>query len=126
MFFVDFLIGIIVATLAGMGVGGGGLLVLYLVFVKNMDQIEAQGMNLIFFISAATVSLIYHAGKRKINYKLCFFLTVFGSVGAVLGSYTAYRIDPMIVRKVFGWLLIISGSLTLLNKNNKAKENKKI
>ena len=38
------------ALLAGMGVGGGGLLVLYLVFIKDMGQTMAQGLNLVFFI----------------------------------------------------------------------------
>ena len=116
MIVLDFFAGVIISALAGMGVGGGGLLVLYLVFVKGIEQIEAQGANLVFFIAAASASLIYHIRKRKINFKVCIILCLFGTLGAVAGSMTAYKIDPTLVRKIFGWLLIVSGCLTLLGK----------
>lgn len=120
---IDFIVGVIVATLSGMGVGGGGLLVLYLVFVKSFGQLEAQGLNLLFFIAACGSSLSFHIRKRKIDYRLCLYLVVGGTLGAVLGSITAQEMDPMIVRKVFGWLLVLSGIITLFGRE---KKNKKI
>ena len=54
---IDILAGILIGTLTGMGIGGGGLLVIYLTAVRGMPQLSAQGCNLLFFIFAASASL---------------------------------------------------------------------
>ena len=121
---IDFIAGMLIACLAGMGIGGGGLLVLYLVFVKEMGQLEAQGLNLIFFICAAVASLLYHRKKRKINYRLAAIISVFGVIGAVLGSLTASMLEPDVIRQIFGWLLTVSGGMVLLGGKKKNKKEK--
>lgn len=120
---MDFAVGVLTATLAGMGVGGGGLLVLYLVLVKEMEQISAQGINLVFFIVASAVAFLYNRKKRSINYKLCLLLIICGAVGALAGALTANILKPQIVRKAFGWLLILSGIYALLS--DMREKNKK-
>jgi len=116
---LDLVAALLIAVLAGMGVGGGGLLVLYLVLVKGMEQLEAQGNNLIFFIFASTSSLVYLTGKRKINWKTVLLLGVLGAVGVFGGSRLARVLAPDTVRKIFGWLLMISGFLVLVKKKEK-------
>ena len=44
------LITFLLAALSGMGVGGGGLFVIYLSLFTNTPQLTAQGMNLLFFL----------------------------------------------------------------------------
>ena len=119
---IDFFAGVVIAVLAGMGIGGGGLLVLYLLFVREMGQVASQGINLVFFICAGIASLVYHKRKRRINVRLMLFLIVFGVVGAITGAYCASVIDPEIVRKIFGWLLIISGISVVFKKEKKRIE----
>lgn len=116
---LDYLAGMLIAALAGMGVGGGGLLVLYLVFVKDMSQLEAQWINMVFFIFASTSALLWHRKKRNINWKLSLLLIALGITGAFLGAITANIISPKITRKIFGWLMVISGSITLFPKKIK-------
>ena len=48
MFFVNILIAVLIAALSGMGVGGGGLLVIWLVLTAGMPAPTAQGINLLF------------------------------------------------------------------------------
>ena len=119
---IDFFAGVVIAVLAGMGIGGGGLLVLYLLFVREMGQVASQGINLVFFICAGIASLVYHKRKRRINVRLMLFLIVFGVVGAITGAYCASVIDPEIIRKIFGWLLIISGISVVFKKEKKRIE----
>lgn len=40
---------------ASMGLGGGFILVIYLTVFKKMAQLEAQGVNLLFFLPIAGV-----------------------------------------------------------------------
>lgn len=122
MFFVS----LIIATLSGMGVGGGGLLVIYLTLFENTDQIIAQGANLCFFIAAALTSTIYNLYKKKIVWKTTLVLSISGAVFSLLGAWVAGIINPQILRKIFGAMLIVSGFLSLLSAFSKKKQNKSI
>ncbi len=119
----DFVIGILIAALAGMGVGGGGLLVLYLVFIKDMGQLEAQGINLVFFVFAAGSSILYHIKKRKIRWKLVGLVIGVGVVGAYFGAKTAAAFEPIVLRRLFGWLMTISGVIVLFGGRVKKIKN---
>ena len=46
----------IIALLSGMGIGSGGLLVIYLTLLEKVPQLTAQGINLLFFIFASASS----------------------------------------------------------------------
>ena len=109
MIFLDFTAGVLVAVLAGLGVGGGGLFVVYLTMVKNIEQVPAQGLNLLFFVTAGTASLFVHAKKRKLDKKRIIFMITCGAVGAIAGSLLASSVDAALVKKIFGWFLIASG-----------------
>ena len=110
---LDFIVGFITALLSGMGVGGGGLLVIYLVLAEGIAQYEAQGINLVFFICSSLAALTIHFIKRNINLKLVVFLILFGSIGAIFGSLLAANVSPEIARRLFGIFLLISGFLSL-------------
>lgn len=110
------LVGLAVALLSGLGIGGGGLLVIYLVFFENAEQIGAQGINLLFFVVSSAVALAVHAFKRKIPWKYVLFLSVFGIGGAALGSVITMNAEPVIIRKLFGLMLAVSGTVSLLKK----------
>lgn len=110
---LEFIVGFLVALLSGLGIGGGGLLVIYLVLVESLDQLTAQSINLTFFLFSSTAAMLVHLTKRRLNFKLICFLAVFGCVGAILGSKLAADIDPTIIKKAFGILLLASGIFSL-------------
>ena len=118
MFFIDFIAGIGVAALAGLGVGGGGLLVIYLTMFKSIGQVEAQGLNLLFFVTAGIASLFIHAKKRKLDYKMIILIVICGSIGAVAGSLIVNFTDGAIVKKIFGGFLIASGIIEFFWKKS--------
>ena len=124
MFIVDFVVGVCVAALAGLGVGGGGLLVIYLTLVKDMPQIEAQGINLLFFIAAGTASFFVHLKKRNINKKSLALMIVSGSIGAVAGGILINFISVGVIKIIFSMFLIISGIVELFAKSEQKGERK--
>ena len=114
---LDFFVGFLTAVLSGLGIGGGGLLVIWLVLVRSGDQLASQGINLIFFLFSSTAAMVVHLIKRHINWGLVGYMVLLGSAGALIGSVMAKNIAPEIIRIAFGVLLIGSGTITLFKKN---------
>lgn len=121
---IDFIVGVLISALSGMGVGGGGLLVMYLVLVKNMGQVQSQAVNLVFFVIASAVAIFYHRKKRKIDFRTCGILIASGIAGAVIGAFAANITEPGILRKIFGWTMLVSGLISLLKEVKNVKNKK--
>lgn len=110
--------GIISGILAAMGLGGGGILIIYLTLFENISQSEAQGINLIFFIPIAIVALIMHSKAKLIDWKHALKFGILGVIGAILGCKIALFIDGEILRKLFGVLLLIIGIFQFKKEKN--------
>jgi len=117
MFIIDIIAGIAVGVLVGFGVGGGGLIIIYLTIIKSVEQLNAQSVNLSFFIVTSVVALIFHLKKYKINYKTAAVISAAGAVGSIAGSVAVNFLDPAFLGKSFGVFLIVSGMIELFRKN---------
>ncbi len=116
---VDFIFGTAAAVLSGLGVGSGGLLVIYLTMMGEYEQIMAQGLNLLFFLFSTGTAMLYHLTHRKINFGVVLMLVAFGLVGAVSGTLLLDVLGGDFVRKIFGGMLIFSGVLALKKAKKK-------
>ena len=112
----DVIAGLIIGALSGLGVGGAGLLVIYLTAFRDIPQKAAQGINLYFFIFASASAMIIHNMKRKIDKKNAVLSLLTGIPAAYLGCIASSAAQPELLRKVFGGMLIICGGLTLLKR----------
>lgn len=106
------LVSLVIALLSGMGVGSGGLLVIYLSLAENVPQLTAQGINLLFFLFASSSSLLVHILKRKIYIGAIAVMSLFGIFGSVFGSLVAANLPSDLLRKLFGGMLVISGIIS--------------
>ena len=52
--------GILSGILASMGLGGGGILIIYLTIFAGIEQATAQGINLVFFIPISIVAILIY------------------------------------------------------------------
>lgn len=111
------MIDIIIATTAGffaavigaMGMGGGGILLLYLSAFAGVSQLNAQGINLISFVPVAVVSLFFHAKNKLIVYKAAILSVISGAIGVFVGGFIAGVIDEKILTKCFALFLLYIG-----------------
>lgn len=110
-----------IAALSGMGVGSGGLFVIWLTLVTDTPQFAAQGLNLLFFLFSSGTSLLVHTKKRNILWGAVLVLSVVGIVGSLLGSFVAGFISATVMRKIFGLMLIVSGSFVLFARKKSVK-----
>ena len=103
----------IVAVLSGMGVGGGGLFVVFLSLFSDLPQIRIQGINLLFFIFSAGSAVLIHISKRHIFGRAVLTMALFGILGAIVGSVLTTYLPSALLRKAFGVMLVITGTLSL-------------
>ena len=99
----------LIALLTGLGVGSGGLYILYLTFIKGISQAAAQGMNLAFFITATLAAAVVNIIKKRISFVSLLWVLPFGIIGALLGSHIASVIETKVLSIMFGVLLALVG-----------------
>ena len=112
-------VSLFIAILSGLGVGSGGLFVIWLTMVEGVDAVGARGMNLLFFVFSATAALLFHLIRKRIRISTVIALSLFGAVGTAMGSIIGEFVDPLILRKIFGAMLFLSGSYSLLKGTKK-------
>lgn len=103
------IVGTVLGFLAGLGIGGGSLLLLWLTMVLNMDQAAAQSINLLFFLPAAAVSILFRWKNNTVDLKKLSPAILTGCLGAVLFSWLGTYLNIELMKKLFGSLLIITG-----------------
>lgn len=116
MVIVHILTGTILGTLAGLGVGGGTLLVLWLTLVLHMDQQQARIINLLFFIPCAVICTLIRKKQGAVNIKELLPGILAGCISAAVFSLIGRKLDLSILKKLFGILLLLTGVKELLYK----------
>ena len=109
----EIIIAFLIAALSGLGVGSAGLLVVWLVSAGGLEQLAAQGVNLYFFLFSSSSSLLVHLRRRKILWGAVLLMSAFGIIGALIGTGIATRADPALLRRLFGFMLLGAGGLSL-------------
>ncbi len=118
MTLIDMISAFVAAALAGTGVGGGGLLVIYLTAIKHIPQADAQAINLVFFISASIPAIIFHARYRHPESKLILRGILLGCIGTIAGGVIRKSISPDSLRLLFGIMLTAAGVKSLFKKKS--------
>ncbi len=109
MNFLSFAAAFFTGIFAALGVGGGMILIIYLTVFAGFDQLSAQGINLIYFIPIAALSVIIHTKNKLIDWKKIIPAIITGIFFAAIGSFAAKFIGPAGLRKIFAVFIFIIG-----------------
>ena len=117
-----FIAGLLSGIIGAMGLGGGAVLLIYLTLFKDVGQLKAQGINLLFFIPIATVSVIIYAFKKQIKWKTVLLFSAFGLLGAAAGATVSSLMEGRLLGKLFGGILVIMGIVQAVSAIRQKKQ----
>ena len=101
---------------AGMGLGGGTLLIPILTIFLDTPQQSAQAVNLLAFIPAACIALVIHSKNRLVDFKLALRLTLPALATAVPAAMFAQRLQAQNLRLAFGIFLVAFGIFPIIRQ----------
>lgn len=106
---------------ASMGLGGEMVLIVYLTVFAGFSQLVAQGINLVFFIPIAIISLVLHTKNKLVEWKKAVPAVLWGTAAVIISAWLANRIEQSLLSKAFGIFLILMGLKELFFKSEKHK-----
>ncbi len=123
---MDWLISAVAGVMSGligaMGMGGGGVLIIYLNLFTDIPQSTAQGINLLFFLPTAVLAVLYYSKKKLIEWKIALPFAGMGIIGTIIGCFLCGRFDNGMLSKIFGVLLLVMGVGGLFRKEKSEKK----
>ena len=114
------IIGLLAGILSGLvGVGGGIIMVPLFVFVLGLTQHNAQGLSLAVMLPPVTILAVYnyhHASGGSIDWKATAIVATLFVVGSLLGSKLALQIDQRMLKKIFGFFMLMVAIKMIFSK----------
>ena len=104
------IIGLSAGILSGLvGVGGGIIMVPLFVLFLGLTQQNAQGLSLAVMLPPVTFLAVYNYQKAGggIDWRVALTVSLLFVIGGFIGSKIALQIDQRMLRKVFGFLMLI-------------------
>lgn len=105
------LAGLLGGVLAGMGMGGGTLLIPALTLLLGVSQKGAQGINMLSFLPAAALALYIHKKGGRLEKGGNKVMILWGVAGAVLGALVAHFVNEPFLKKAFGGFIMVMAAV---------------
>ena len=116
--------GALAGVAAGMGMGGGTILIPALTLLMALPQHAAQGVNMLAFLPAAVIALIVHGRAGRLSLRDCLPLILSGAAGAIAGALLANLLAGEWLRRGYGVFLILLAVCQLI-RGERRRENVK-
>lgn len=117
--------GAVTGILSAFGIGGGSLLLIYLTTFAALDQHQAQGINLLYFLPAAAAALPAHHKNGLLDKKTILPAILAGLAAAGLAAWISNTLDTGLLRKLFGVFLLYIGLTELFRKDKEQETSQK-
>lgn len=127
MEFVWFLlIALVSGVLAGMGMGGGTLLIPALTILMDVEQEIAQSVNLLVFVPCGIICIIIYSKNKLIDFKAGWIVVVASVALAIISALIAVKLESKVLKLIFGIFIAGLGLVQLVVYIiNKCKQNSK-
>jgi uncharacterized membrane protein YfcA len=118
MTFLYILLGLLVGVLSGIvGIGGGILIVPGLVYLFHMSQHKAQGTSVAALLAPVGVLAFWEYHKAgNVDLKAGLLIALGFTLGGYFGGLWAQQIPELLLRRIFGTLVIMIGIRLLFGR----------
>lgn len=107
---VTALVGILVGIFSALfGVGGGIVMVPFMVLVLGLTQHVSEGTSLLVIVPTALAGVLAHRKRGYVDGKTVALLAAGGVVGAVLGALLGLELSGQLLRQLFAVLVAFVG-----------------
>jgi uncharacterized protein len=104
-------VGLVVGVLSALlGVGGGLLMVPFMVVALDESQHLAEGTSLLVIVPTAIVGSVANLRSHFVSWRHAALLAPGGIAGAYLGASLALRVEPERLQALFGIFLALMGA----------------
>ena len=114
-------VGTLFGFLAGLGIGGGSLLILWLTAVLGMEPSTARGINLLFFLPAACIACLFRFRQGTLHWKRVVPAIAAGCASAAACSVLSGVLDLSLMKKMLGLLFLGVGIRELFWRESGSK-----
>ena len=114
-------VGTLFGFLAGLGIGGGSLLILWLTAVLGMEPSTARGINLLFFRPAACIACLFRFRQGTLHWKRVVPAIAAGCASAAAFSVLSGVLDLSLMKKMLGLLFLGVGIRELFWRESGSK-----
>lgn len=105
--------GIAVGLLSALlGVGGGLVMVPFMVLALERSQHVAEGTSLLVIVPTAIAGVIAHRKKGYVFFKHAALIALGGMGSAFLGAALALELAPDVLERTFGAFIVLMGART--------------
>lgn len=108
--------------LCSMGFGSGTVLIIWLTGRLSYTQLQAQGINLLFFIPCALLSLVILSKKGLVNLKKALPVGFGSFFGIIIGHISLPLIPSEYLSKLFGIFVVLLAVRQLLSLKRKPEK----
>jgi uncharacterized membrane protein YfcA len=98
------------------------VLLIYLTVFVGVEQLTAQGINLIFFVPIALTAVITYLKQGVIKYKRILPIILFGIASSLFTGYFVKFLDTGLLRKIFGGFVLVYGIIQIFSKGEKKND----
>jgi len=114
------LLGLSAGVLSGLiGIGGGTIIVPALIYLFGLTQHQAQGTTLALLIPPIGLLAAWTYYKNGyVNLTIAVFICLGFFIGGLAGAKLAVGLSNEILRKVFGFVLLLIALYMILGKGN--------
>jgi len=109
-------IGFITGIINGLfGSGGGTIIVPALVFLIGMEDFKAHATAISIILPLSIISTIIYLKSNIIKLDISFIVVLGGIIGSFIGAKFLKKIPNLILRKIFGIIIIITALRMVLS-----------
>jgi hypothetical protein len=101
-------VGLLAGFLSGILGIGGGIVMVPLLLVIGFSQHQAQGISLAAMLPPVTLlAVLQYAKAGHVDWKMALVISATFIIGGLFGSKLAIVINEQLLKKIFGFLMLI-------------------